>query len=369
MKIIQTCRYYAPYMTGAGLHVQQISQRLSARNHKVKVLTINHGDAPAQEEIGGVFVHRYPSHLWNLSLFSSLLRSDYDLIHAHAIWSHVYISLLAAKIKHKPIVITPHGTWLFVHRTRKLNFFYHYLWPMVTRYASFLVASGDDELKQLIAMGEISHKAKRFFSYSVDISKFKKSDGAYLRNKFQNFSKFVLFVGNISKHKGVDIVLRGVLPILERHPKTLFLFLGIGPELEELKHLAKELGVISHVRFLGRVPNEDLPKFYSSADVFVGPSVYEPFGIVYLEAMACETPVIATNVGGPLEIVRDGETGFLVNVGDVEGVADKINTLLGDDALRIEMGRQARQDVIARYSWEKTTDHLEALYQRLVVER
>jgi D-inositol-3-phosphate glycosyltransferase len=128
-----------------------------------------------------------------------------------------------------------------------------------------------------------------------------------------------------------------------------------------VQHLAAKLGVEDRARFVGAVAHEQLPLYYSAADVTVMPSSYESFGLVAVESLACATPVVATRVGGLSSLVRDGETGLLVPWRDAQLFADRLRQVLTDDALRQRMARQARESVL-RFSWERIADEHLAVY-------
>ena len=132
-------------------------------------------------------------------------------------------------------------------------------------------------------------------------------------------------------------------------------------ELARLQALKDELGIGDLVTFLGRRSQEALPFYYSSADVVVMPSLYESFGMAALEAMACGTPVVASDVGGLSFVVRDGETGYLVPENDPHMLAATIGCLLNDPALRARMGKRGAE-VAREYAWSRIADEMEKLY-------
>lgn len=141
---------------------------------------------------------------------------------------------------------------------------------------------------------------------------------------------------------------------------------GDGPEREMAESLALELGVGADVLFVGSVPN--IADYLSVADVFLLPSLTESFGLAALEAMACEVPVIATRVGGLPEVVRDGETGYLVLLGDTTAMAAHAHRILSDAEFKAEMGRRARAWAISQFATEKIIPQYEAMYERVVRE-
>jgi glycosyltransferase involved in cell wall biosynthesis len=137
------------------------------------------------------------------------------------------------------------------------------------------------------------------------------------------------------------------------------------PELGRLMGIAREEGVADRVLFCGRRSRDELPKYYSAADVCVVPSYYESFGLVALEAMACGTPVVASRVGGLAGTVRDGETGYLVPWRCPEPFAERLDLLLANEELRGAFGRTAREYVEA-YRWSNVADAVDALYRELI---
>ncbi|HEX7586798.1 MAG TPA: glycosyltransferase, partial [Anaerolineae bacterium] len=175
--------------------------------------------------------------------------------------------------------------------------------------------------------------------------------------------------------KGIDVWFKAMALVVKENPalrgKLCVCLIGgdideeePDKELARLQALKNELGIGDLVTFLGRRSQEALPYYYASADVVVMPSLYESFGMVALEAMACGTPVVASDVGGLSYIVRDGETGFLVPEGDPRALADCLGQLLHDPALRARLGRRGIE-VAREYAWPRITDQIELLYGSL----
>ena len=186
----------------------------------------------------------------------------------------------------------------------------------------------------------------------------------------------VLFVGRITPHKGIDRLLAAVP---ERTLVRVVGSPGHDPRLPEREYpaLLRSLAAGRRVEFLGAVPDDDLPALYRRAQVFVLPSVErtcygreiafsELLGLAALEAMASGTPVVASGIGGLPEVVEDGETGFLVEPGDVAGLRDGIERVLGDRPLAERLGRNARARVLERFTWEACAARCLAAYEELV---
>jgi len=186
--------------------------------------------------------------------------------------------------------------------------------------------------------------------------------------------KMVLFVGRIEPLKGVDTLLHAIQYLKESGdmpPKMCMSVIGGNPakprdtrhaELEKLMILRDELGLSNLVTFLGSRGQETLNRYYAAADVVVMPSHYESFGMVALEAMACGTPVIATDVGGLAQLIREGETGFLVPGMDSVALAERLGQVLSDNELRECLGRQAAEHAEA-YAWPGITEQVINLYK------
>jgi D-inositol-3-phosphate glycosyltransferase len=139
-------------------------------------------------------------------------------------------------------------------------------------------------------------------------------------------------------------------------------------EMARLKKLSRDLQLDHMVIFLGKRDQDTLPYYYSAAEVLVMPSHYESFGMVALEAMACGTPVIASQVGGLAFLIRDGVTGYHVPDGDSDALCDKLTLMLDDPVLREKIGGQAAQDAQA-YTWERIAAQIITVYQSLLPEK
>ncbi len=139
---------------------------------------------------------------------------------------------------------------------------------------------------------------------------------------------------------------------------------GDGPERNDAEALTREYGLTDEVLFVGQVPN--IRDYLSTADVLLLPSETESFGLSALEAMACEVPVIATRVGGLPEVVRDGETGYLVSVGDTEAMAERALEMLSDQPRRLAMGERGREWACAQFNTDRVIPQYVALYERVL---
>jgi len=189
----------------------------------------------------------------------------------------------------------------------------------------------------------------------------------------------LLFVGRIEPLKGLETLLRALALLKQRGvcqcEQLALSIIGGEPEdavtqnaeLERIKALRQELGLNGMVTFLGKQSQDDLPDYYAAADVVIMPSHYESFGMVALEAMACGTPVIASEVGGLAFLVRDGETGYTVPDRDPELLADRICRLITDPLLRARMSERAAE-YARNYSWHIIAEKILTLYGGLLAK-
>jgi D-inositol-3-phosphate glycosyltransferase len=178
--------------------------------------------------------------------------------------------------------------------------------------------------------------------------------------------KMILFVGRIQRLKGLEVLVRAFALLGDLDARLVIVGgqPGNSPESREisrLQHLVTKLGIAERTTFVGAVPHERLPLYYSAADVTVMPSSYESFGLVAVESLACGTPVVASRVGGLTSIVRDGETGFLVPWRDAALFAERVRRVLEDEAFRTQLAAHARQSVL-EYGWDRIADEHLALY-------
>ncbi|MHC1741659.1 MAG: glycosyltransferase family 4 protein [Syntrophobacteraceae bacterium] len=169
----------------------------------------------------------------------------------------------------------------------------------------------------------------------------------------------ILFVGRLSEKKGLRYLLDAMPEVIRRFPETTLLVVGEGEDREWLESHARSLGLPGdRVVFYGGVANPMLPKFYATADVFVGPSVTakggdaEGFGLVFVEALACSCPVIATDLPAIADIVAPGENGLIVEQRSATAIADALIALLGNRPLLSRLQGRARSSVVDRYEWK-----------------
>lgn len=242
--------------------------------------------------------------------------------------------------------------------------------------ADVLIASTDEEWSQLTCLYGASHDRLKTLHPGVDHAVFRPGDGAEARARLgllQN-QAVMLYAGRIQRLKGLELAIRATEQLTSALDRELVLLLvggASGPggedEMARLEDLAEDLGIAANVRFVGARPHHHLPVFYRASDVVVMCSHSESFGLAALEAHACGTPVVGTAVGGLSYIVRDGESGFLVDTRDPAEFAGRLKTVLSDDDLRASFDGAAARSSMS-FSWDKTARSMLELYECLIEE-
>lgn len=239
-----------------------------------------------------------------------------------------------------------------------------------------IVAANTAERDEILDLYRVDARKIRVSPLGVDPAMFFPRDKAACRRDLGIDKRYVVFaVGRMEPLKGIETLLRAMARVFDRRPARradTVIIVGGGPsedgdtasqdELARLRALADDLGVAWETRFVGALSQEQLPAYYSAADVCVVPSLYESFGLVAVEAMACGTPVVASDVGGLALTVRDGVNGLKAPPGDAARFAADIGGLLEDAELSARLGRQAAESARA-YRWSAVADRVLGIYQ------
>jgi glycosyltransferase involved in cell wall biosynthesis len=196
-------------------------------------------------------------------------------------------------------------------------------------------------------------------------------DGRAIRARYlDGDGPLLVFVGQIRPRKGPQVLIEALPTIHEQHPKARAIFVGPDHDfVPELRRVAASLGVADAVEFVGAVSDEDLPAYYAAADVFIFPTMttIECLGLSFVQAMFVGTPVIATRIAGAPEVIRDGHDGFLVDPGDAQALAQRVEQVLAlpPEALR-EIGLKGRERALELFDEEEVLDDLFRAYDRLL---
>ncbi|HEX6037328.1 glycogen synthase [Longimicrobium sp.] len=404
MRIAQLTNEYPPHVYGgAGVHIEYLSRELARAEggaHQVQVLSF--GDQRVDE--GNLRVHgvapdvklaaQDPRHA---RLLDALVRDlamvglaeAPEIVHCHTWYAHL-AGCLARPLTGARLVLTthslePHRPW----KVEQLGTAYDVTtWIERTAYqnADGVVAVSRAMKEDVQTLYGVHPDRVRVIHNGIDPDEYRpRLDPDRVRALGVDPDQpIVLFVGRITRQKGILHLVRALRHL--RPGVQAVLCAGapdtpeIGAEMQALVEDARHDSAAKIVWLAEMLPREDTILLYSHADVFVCPSVYEPFGIINLEAMACETPVVASAVGGIPEIVVPGETGLLVPIqpeggGSVEprepeafsrALADAVNELLDAPDRRAQMGRAARARVLEHFSWRAIAEQTLAFYRDLL---
>jgi glycosyltransferase involved in cell wall biosynthesis len=193
-----------------------------------------------------------------------------------------------------------------------------------------------------------------------------------IKDIFNIQDAFLLAVGRFAEKKGFRYLIQAMPRILEKRPQTKLVIIGFGPKLDELKRLIAELNLENSVLLPGSKSGDELAKYFATADIFIGPSVMaesgdtEGQGVVFLEAMASGTAVIASDVGGIGDVVRNMETGLLVPQKNPEAIAEKTLLLLENQELRNKLAMNGQRLARDEYSWEQTAKRFLETYSQII---
>lgn len=238
----------------------------------------------------------------------------------------------------------------------------------IVKITDRIIAATPAEYTQLLMLYRADRRKIDIVPPGVDLKRFSPADPVEARRKIgiDEACKLLLFVGRIEPLKAVDTIFDALVEIRNTRPDVLddlcITIIGGDPiqgdeEMQRLQALREMLDLEKQVRFLGAQSQDILPDFYRAASALIMPSDYESFGMVALEAMACGTPVIASEVGGLAYLVQDGITGYHVPVREPGALAQRIIALLTDTAQQARMG-EAAHELAKHYSWSKITDKL-----------
>jgi D-inositol-3-phosphate glycosyltransferase len=380
---------------GQNIYVAEVARSLVRLGHTVDVFTRRDApDLPAVVGWNGARVIHVPagpaqfvrkeSLLPSMSEFASFVRGfceregGYDLIHANFFMS----GLVASELKRVlgiPFVMTFHALGLVRRQhqgdadefpAERIN-----IERRLMTEADAIIAECPQDLTDLVTLYEAESDRISVIPCGFEPKQFWPIERRFARRSlgFDADEKIVLHLGRLVPRKGADNVIRGVARLAERDGVTATLLIvggnsdvpdpAITPEIGRLRELARSEGIGDRVVFTGRRPRELLKLYYSAADAFVTTPWYEPFGITPLEAMACATPVIGSDVGGIKFSVVDNETGFLVPPNAPEILADRLAELYRDPRLGKRLGRGAVRRAKRFFTWDTVADALARVYE------
>jgi len=399
VKVLFLTNEYPPHIYGgAGVHVDYLSrqlaklmlvevrsfgdQRRDEGNLKVTGFEIDTKDFTCPKPLRSVFgaVRRCTDF--------NTTKIDADLVHCHTWYTH-FGGILSKKNYRLPLVITVHSLEpLRPWKREQLAGGYDFsLWveKMALEMADAIIAVSNETKRDIERLFDVASNRVHVIYNGIDLDEYHKVDSieALRRYGIDEKKPYLLFVGRIARQKGIIHLVRAIqfmdagfqIVLCAGAPDTPEIAEEMKSAVEQAKKTRRDIIWIEEM-----VDKKTVIELYSHAAVFCCPSIYEPFGIINLEAMACETAVVASAVGGIKEVVADGETGFLVPLEQMKeapfapldpekfsrDLAARINQLMANPSLREKFGKAGRKRAEEKFSWSAIARQTKALYQSLV---
>ena len=341
-----------PTYGGSGVVATELGIALADKGHQIHFITyseparisnvLNPNLSYHEVNISNYPLFEYPP--YELALTSAIVdvvkHQKLDLLHVHYAIPHASAAIMAKDILKTqgieiPVVTTLHGTDItLVGKDPSYE-------PVVTysiNRSDVVTSVSEDLKKDTFKHFDVNREIKVIPNF-IDLEKFKKQHKDHFRKAIcPNGEKLLVHTSNFRKVKRVDQVVRIFSEISKSTPAKLLL-IGDGPERPAIESLCRELGTCNDVRFLGKI--SDVEEVLSVSDLFLMPSEKESFGLAGLEAMACEVPVVSSDVGGLPEMNKDGFSGFTCPVGDVDMMVEKALIILSSDDILLKFKKQA----------------------------
>jgi len=386
MRILMLSWEYPPRVVGGLGHVvAEISRALAGEGNEVEVITALDENQAEREIVGGVTVHRVaPYHgrpvnflAWVHQINLAMLekgaalcnRHAFDLVHSHD-WLVAYPGRAMKHIYHLPLIATIHATefgrnnGLHTDEQRyigEVEWWLTYESWKVTCCSRFMREEVETVFNLPPDKIEVIPNGIRPEAFHV-----RRPDPAVRRRFASDEERIIFYIGRLVREKGVQTLLEALPKIYESFPNVRLVVAGSGSYEQELRRLAVYLGVDNKVTFTGYIDEETRNQLYAHADVAAFPSLYEPFGLVALEAMATGAPVVVGDTGGFAETIIDGINGLRVEPGNAGDLARKISGLLQNRDLAAAISRRGLKDVKEKYSWSAAARSYEDVYQKIV---
>jgi len=372
MKIIQTPARFYPFIGGVENYVYYLSKELVKLGHDINVVCANEPEVAENEIINGIKVKRLPymGKIANTNITpylpSALSNEDFDIIHTHVPtpWSADWSNIIS-KFKKKPLIVTYHNDVIGTGIVHYIAGFYNFTaLKSLLNEADRIIITQTSYLQSSPYLKKYENKID-VIPIGVDTEKFK----SFNVNKCKHTIFFLSLLDEFHKYKGLDYLLKALKNVKKEIPDVKLIIGGKGKLLGYYRKMAYDFGLKDNVEFHGFIPEKKIAEYYSKCCVFVLPSIsskQEGFGIVALEALACETPIISTEIVGVASDVKKSKSGIIIPPKDVDKLVKAIVKILNNENLSKEMGRNGRKLVKTSYTWYKVAKMAERVYREVL---
>jgi len=310
-----------------------------------------------------------------LNIVKLVKRERIDIIHAHWIIPQGFLAVLYKKLfrkKNLKIICTVHGGDIFSLR----GWFFTKIKKWILNNADEITVVSNEirEEVERIGVSPLKKGVRGIFTMpmGVDENVFSpdKCD-KNIKKEYNITSSFLLFVGRLVEKKGVKYAIAAMPIVFKKHPEVKFIIIGEGPLKNNLKEQVKELSLENNIIFAGGISNNELPRYYATADIFLGPSVTakngdsEGFGLTFVEALLCKCCVIASDLKTISDVVKNEKTGIQVDVKNTELLAEKIIELIEDENKRKKLAGDGYEFVKNRFTWDISAEKYYSLIKDL----
>jgi glycosyltransferase involved in cell wall biosynthesis len=358
------------FLAGASsIHTVRWVNAMAERGHDVHLITMHRPDKDkVDNRVDVYFLPLNPPMGYYLNVFKvrKLLKQiKPDILNTHYASGYGTLSRL---VNFKPTLLSVWGSDVFDFPYRnKIN-------EKILRKnlkAATQIASTSFAMKE---------QTERFVSpnLSIEVTPFGVDMNLFKPNQKNRKEKDTITIGVVKRLEevyGIEYLIRATAVLIKKlkknqmdeiSEKIRLLIVGKGSLLDKLQNIAHDFGISHITTFVGAVSNAKVPEYLNKMDIFCVPSLQESFGVAAVEASACELPVIVSNVGGLPEVVKDGETGFIVEPKNIQQVADRLYDLVIDPELRMRLGKNGRNFVNSFYNWKENVERMETVYKNLI---
>lgn len=379
-RILIFAGYFYPHIGGYEKIILEVATRLAKIGYNIDIVTTKTDNSPQEETINCMRIFRLPC--WNalggtypipkpsfnsFMIMRQVWGTKYDIIHTQTRFFLTSLTgLVMAKLRGIPLLHTEHGSGHSTVSNKAIDIlsrlFDHTLGTLLVRAAFVCIGVSDacsDFLKHLGA------RRVCVIPNGIDTEVFvKQVSNARKQLGIGDDSVVLTFVGRLIKAKGVQDLLSVFPELNESFPGIKLVIIGGGNYRPELEAQSRQLGCQNAILFVGQKSQNEVINILSVTDIFVNPSYSEGLPTSVMEAASIGLPIVATNVGGTSEIIRDGETGFLVEAGNTRQLKERLSELIDNSAVRQKLGTTARAFVMQRYDWHTVIQNMIEVLER-----